>query len=103
MPSVHACTSSPRGHLWADSGPAPPVPPSPTDGRLDDAARAAEVGAGRLGDTAHAVELDAFTWSWRLTQLGVGLLCLALTVAVVLLIGGRGPVPRRTSRPVHGG
>ncbi|WP_199826759.1 hypothetical protein [Streptomyces sp. NRRL F-4707] len=49
------------------------------------------------------MELDAFTWSWRLTQLGVGLLCLALTVAVGLLIGGRGPVPRRTSRPVQGG
>ncbi|KOX51784.1 hypothetical protein [Streptomyces sp. NRRL F-7442] len=83
--------------------PRPSHRPPPT-ARLDDAARAAEVGAGRLGDTAHAVELDAFTWSWRLTRLGVGLLCLALTVAVVLLIGGRGPAPpRRTSRPVQGG
>ncbi|MET9499379.1 MFS transporter [Streptomyces sp. NPDC006552] len=71
--------------------------------RLDDAARAAEVGAGRISDTAPAVELDAFTWSWRLTQLGVGLVCLILSAATVVLIHGRGPLPRRAPGPTQGG
>ncbi|MEW2703750.1 MFS transporter [Streptomyces koyangensis] len=70
--------------------------------RLDDAARAAEVGAGRLSDTAHAAELDAFTWSWRLTQLGVGLFCLALSAAVVVLIHSGEPGSRRGPAPSAG-
>ncbi|MFI0242088.1 MFS transporter [Streptomyces sp. NPDC016845] len=70
--------------------------------RRDDAARAAEVGAGRLSGTEHIVELDAFTWSWRLTQLGVGLCCPVLSAAVIVLIHGRGPVSRRTSHPAQG-
>ncbi|MGW4796755.1 MFS transporter [Nonomuraea sp. NPDC004297] len=57
--------------------------------RLGDPARAAEVGAGRLTTGAEAAELDAFTWSWHLTQLGVGLLCLVLSIVVAVLIHGR--------------
>ncbi|MEU6744301.1 MFS transporter [Streptosporangium sandarakinum] len=65
--------------------------------RLDDATRAAEIGAGRLTDGAEAVELDAFTWSWQLTQLGVGLLCLVLSVIMAVLIHGRAAASRRTT------
>ncbi|MFJ8912128.1 MFS transporter [Amycolatopsis sp. NPDC102389] len=65
--------------------------------RLDDAAHAAKVGAGRLTDGAEAVELDAFTWSWQLTQLGVGLLCLVLSIVVTVLIHSRAATPRRTT------
>ena len=65
--------------------------------RLDDADRAAEVGAGRLTDGAEAVELEAFTWSWQLTQLGVGLLCLALSVTVAALVYGRAAASHRAS------
>lgn len=63
--------------------------------RLDDASRAAEVGAGRLTDGAEAVELDAFTWSWQVTQLGVGLLCLVLSIAVAALVYSRAEAPSR--------
>lgn len=65
--------------------------------RLDDTARAAEVGAGRLTAGAEAVELDAFTWSWQLTQLCVGLLCLVLSIAVAVLIHGRTAASRRAT------
>ncbi|MFF4189664.1 MFS transporter [Nonomuraea sp. NPDC001831] len=61
--------------------------------KLGDAVRAAEVGAGRLTRGAEAVELDAFTWSWQLTQLGIGLLCLVLSVVVIALIRGRAATP----------
>ncbi|RMI46096.1 MFS transporter [Actinomadura harenae] len=64
--------------------------------RLGDTGRAAEVGAGRLTEGAERVELDAFTWSWHVTQLGVGLLCLVLTVTVAALIGGRAATSRST-------
>ncbi|MEV3980382.1 MFS transporter [Nonomuraea sp. NPDC049758] len=57
--------------------------------RLGDTTRAAEVGAGRLTPGAESVELDAFTWSWQLTQLGAGLLCLVLSVIVAVLIHSR--------------
>jgi MFS family permease len=63
--------------------------------RLGDTTRAAAVGAGRLTSGAEAVELDAFTWSWQLTQLGVGVLCLVLAIVVAVLIHGRAA----TSRP----
>ncbi len=63
--------------------------------RLDDPARAAKVGAGRLTEGAEAVELDAFTWSWQLTQLGVGLLCLVLSIVVAVLIHRRAATSRR--------
>ncbi|GAA0936014.1 MFS transporter [Nonomuraea longicatena] len=56
---------------------------------LGDPTRAAAVGAGRLTSGAEAEELAAFTGSWQLTQLGVGLLCLVLSVTVVALIRGR--------------
>ncbi|GAB2480802.1 MFS transporter [Streptosporangium sandarakinum] len=65
--------------------------------KLDDATRAAEIGAGRLTDGAEAVELDAFTWSWQLTQLGVGLLCLVLSIIMTVLIYGRAAASRRTT------
>ncbi len=65
--------------------------------RLGDTAHAARVGAGRLTAGAEAAELEAFTWSWRLTQLGVGLLCLVLAIVVTVLIHGRAATSRRTS------
>ncbi|MQY08093.1 Multidrug resistance protein Stp [Actinomadura sp. RB68] len=64
---------------------------------LGDATRAAEVGAGRLTDGAAAVELDAFTRSWRLTQLGVGSLCLVLSIIVAVLVYGRATASRPTA------
>src|SRR5690606_22643717 len=54
--------------------------------KLGDAGRAAAVSAGRLTGGAEPRELDAFTWSWQLTQLGVGLLCLVLSIVAVILI-----------------
>lgn len=65
-------------------------------GRLGDPSRAAEVSAGNISEGGRAVELAAFTWSWQMTQLGVGLLCLVLSVVVALLIFGR----RRISPPL---
>ncbi|MFC7585198.1 hypothetical protein ACFQYP_16795 [Nonomuraea antimicrobica] len=66
--------------------------------KLGDTSRAAAVGAGRLTSGAEAAELDAFTWSWHLTQLGVGLLCLLLSVVVVtLLIRGRAATSQGTA------
>ncbi|MFI7232899.1 MFS transporter [Nonomuraea angiospora] len=65
--------------------------------RLGDTTRAAAVGAGRLTTGAEAAELDAFTWSWHLTQLGVGLLCLMLSIVVAALIHGRAPASRRAT------
>ncbi|QFG27099.1 MFS transporter [Actinomadura sp. WMMB 499] len=65
--------------------------------RLGETTRAAEVGAGRLTAGAEAVELDAFTWSWQLTQVGVGLLCLVLSIVVAALIRGRGAAARRAT------
>ncbi|RSN45415.1 MFS transporter [Actinomadura sp. WAC 06369] len=65
--------------------------------RLDDASRAAKVGAGRLTDGTEAAELDAFTWSWQVTQLGVGLLCLVLSIVVAVLIHNRAAASRRTT------
>ncbi|WP_433352878.1 MFS transporter [Microtetraspora malaysiensis] len=53
--------------------------------------------AGRLTSGAEAEELNAFTWSWHLTQLGVGLLCLVLSVVVVALIRGRAARSRSTT------
>jgi MFS family permease len=64
--------------------------------RLGDTARAGEVSAGHLSTGARAAELDAFTWSWHLTQLGVGLLCLVLSIVVAVLIHSRA-TPRRTA------
>ncbi|HIW62939.1 MAG TPA: MFS transporter, partial [Candidatus Stackebrandtia excrementipullorum] len=58
--------------------------------RLGDGTHAAEVSAGRLG-VDHTVELDAFTWSWRMTQLGTGILCLVLSIVVAALIFTRAP------------
>ncbi|WP_218004546.1 MFS transporter [Microtetraspora niveoalba] len=65
--------------------------------KLGDTSRAAAVGAGRLTSGAETEELNAFTWSWHLTQLGVGLLCLALSVVAVTLIRGRAETPRSTA------
>ncbi|MEU5726102.1 MFS transporter [Micromonospora sp. NPDC047738] len=65
--------------------------------RLGDTTRAAAVGAGRLTDGAESVELDAFTWSWQMTQLGVGLLCLVLSIIVAVLIHSRSATSRRTT------
>lgn len=53
--------------------------------RLGDPDWAATVSSGRLG--AHpGPEVDAFTWSWHMTQLIVGVLCLVLSVVVAFLI-----------------
>ncbi|MFI1092360.1 hypothetical protein [Streptomyces sp. NPDC020917] len=63
--------------------------------RLDDRPRAAAVSAGDLDADRFlaARELDAFTWSWRITQLGVSILCAVLTLAVAMLI----PPSKRTA------
>ncbi|MGW7680120.1 MFS transporter [Kribbella sp. NPDC054772] len=50
-------------------------------------AQAAAVSSGHLGDQA-AAELDAFTWSWQVTQIGISAVCLVLSVAVAALILG---------------
>ncbi|WP_443156863.1 MFS transporter [Nonomuraea sp. KM88] len=65
--------------------------------KLGDTGRAAAVGAGRLTNGAETEELDAFTWSWHLTQFGVGLLCLVLSIVVVTLIRGRAATSRGTA------
>ncbi|WP_212754715.1 MFS transporter [Nakamurella aerolata] len=57
--------------------------------RVDDPGRAAEVAAGPLATTDAAqrsAEIDAFTASWRLTQIGVGATCLLLSAAVAVLL-----------------
>lgn len=57
--------------------------------RLGDRDRAAAVAAGRLhppGSPDRAVEVDALTTSWHVTQLAVGGTCLLLSVAVVALL-----------------
>jgi MFS family permease len=57
--------------------------------RLGDRDRAAAVGSGRLTDAHRGVETAAFTWAWHMTQLGIGILCLVLSVAVAALVTGR--------------
>lgn len=55
--------------------------------------RAAQVASGRLApvqDPARAAELEAFTSSWHLTQIGVGVVCLVLSVVVVMLLASTG-------------
>jgi MFS family permease len=54
------------------------------------AGRAADVSSGHLSSQAGS-ELQAFTWSWQLTQVGVSALCLILSAVVAILIL-RGPV-----------
>ncbi|WP_219518758.1 MFS transporter [Nonomuraea ceibae] len=55
--------------------------------RLGDAGDAAAVSAGRLtGGAGAAAQLDAFTWAWQVTQLGVALLCLVLSIVVGVLL-----------------
>ncbi|WP_224756314.1 MFS transporter [Streptomyces sp. col6] len=59
--------------------------------RLGSDDRAAAVSAGQLSDIHRLAELAALTWSWRMTQLGIGLLCLLLTLTVMALIRHHGP------------
>ncbi|PRY63311.1 MFS transporter [Knoellia remsis] len=64
--------------------------------RLGDSSHAADVAAGNLDTTAtsaHGAEVDAFTSSWHLTQIGVGSVCLLMSVvvALLLLVPSRGP------------
>ncbi|QQB14360.1 MFS transporter [Brevibacterium casei] len=50
---------------------------------------ASRVAAGRLSSEAADVrmnEIDALTTSWHVTQLGVGLICLVLSVVIVVLL-----------------
>ena len=53
--------------------------------KLGDPDRAAMVSSGRLGADP-GPEVDALTWSWHMTQLVVGILCLALSAVVAFLI-----------------
>lgn len=53
--------------------------------KLADPDRAAMVSSGRLS-TDPGPEIDAFTWSWHMTQLAIGVLCLALSTLVAFLI-----------------
>ncbi|MEO3889516.1 MFS transporter [Nonomuraea sp. B5E05] len=58
--------------------------------RLGDSARAAAVSAGRLSADGSSEELEAFTWSWHMTQLGIAALCLILSIGVAaLIVSGR--------------
>ncbi|MFG3257317.1 MFS transporter [Streptomyces sp. NPDC048172] len=57
--------------------------------RLGDGEQAAEISSGKLTAGHSGVGVEAFTWAWRLTQLGVGAVCLVLSVAVAALILGR--------------
>ncbi|WP_219995989.1 MFS transporter, partial [Brevibacterium aurantiacum] len=57
--------------------------------RLDNAKHASDVSAGHLAEpcsAAHNLEIDAFTGSWHFTQIGVGTLCLILTLIVTVLL-----------------
>ncbi|MEU8730699.1 MFS transporter [Streptomyces tendae] len=58
--------------------------------RLGDGDQAASVSAGQLSDASRHTELAALTWSWRMTQLGVSLLCLLLSITAVVLIRHHG-------------
>lgn len=58
--------------------------------RLGDGERAASISAGQLSDAHRHAELAALTWSWRMTQLGIALLCLLLSITVVALIRHHG-------------
>lgn len=67
--------------------------------RLGDGEQAASVSAGRLSHVERHAELDALTWSWRMTQLGVAALCLLLSITVVALIRHHGPRPKTVRTP----
>ncbi|WP_229123187.1 MFS transporter [Enemella evansiae] len=57
--------------------------------RLGEPEAAAGVAAGRLDPApglARGVQIDAFTASWHLTQIGVGVVCLVLSVVVGVLL-----------------
>jgi hypothetical protein len=59
--------------------------------RLGDGGRAAAVGSGQLTSGRRGLDAAAFTWAWHMTQLGIGILCLVLSIAVGVLLGGRRP------------
>lgn len=62
--------------------------------QLGDPEHAASVSAGRLGAAPDA-EVEAFTTSWRFTQLGVGGVCLLLSVVIAVLLFKRSPQASR--------
>lgn len=57
--------------------------------RLGSSAVAARVSAGDLDGGDPNAKIDAWTWSWRMTQLGVALVCLVLSGIVAVLILAR--------------
>ena len=65
--------------------------------RLGDAEHAAAVSAGRLGIDPGA-EIAALTSSWHLTQVGVGGICLVLSVVIAILLFARSTGPTQTRR-----
>lgn len=54
--------------------------------RLGDADHAAAVGAGLLSSEGGDAEILAFTWSWQMTQFGIGMFCLILSIGVAFLV-----------------
>lgn len=57
--------------------------------RLGDSGHASNVAAGRLSaatSSDYGTEIDAITASWHFTQVGVGAVCLLLSVAVAVLL-----------------
>ncbi|GAB3474344.1 MFS transporter [Nocardiopsis coralliicola] len=55
--------------------------------RLGDTGHASKVAAGNLsGQGGYGAEIDAFTASWHLTQIGIGSVCLLLSAAVAALL-----------------
>ncbi|MFE9206618.1 MFS transporter [Micromonospora sp. NPDC007230] len=63
--------------------------------RLGSPSVAAQVSAGELSGGDPSAKIDAWTWSWQTTQLGVAALCLVLSIIVAVLIF----TPARTSTP----
>ncbi|GGA54844.1 membrane protein [Pseudoclavibacter endophyticus] len=70
--------------------------------RLGDSDRAARVAAGDLSSINghdYGIEVDAFTVSWHFTQLGIGAVCLLLSVAVaLLLLSPQRSIPEKVDR-----
>ncbi|WP_079315987.1 MFS transporter [Microbispora sp. GKU 823] len=54
--------------------------------RLGDPGRADAVSSGRLPINGSSEEPEAFTWSWHMTELGVAVLCLVLSLGVAALV-----------------
>lgn len=73
--------------------------------QLGDSSRASNVAAGDVStvtDRDYNVEVDAFTASWHFTQIGIGAVCLLLSivVAILLLVPSRGSITEERAHHV---